>query len=484
MTGNPRTDWHGDRDARRRGSAAIVAVAAALAIAILVVDIASPRGVADGVGYVAFVLLSMWMPWQRSSIVTASIATMLIGIGYVLSTPDVQEWIVWTNRALTVAVAWTIAILLRVHRITEKRLHDDRIQLCAITATSPDAVLITDGDGLIERINPACQRMFGYSQVALRGCSIDKLLADPQKPLSPVLQAWPKSPTRIIEWYGRHRNGVAFPVQISIRAAVLLKSRIFTIFIHDVTDARVSEHKVQELQVQLSRMARRSELGGMASAIAHELNQPISALRTHIASAQRFRSQPSEAATTDIDDAMEKAMRQVDTAAAVIRHILYLLRDHNVERRVEDLHETIREASTFALVGTRMMGLNVRMDLPADTCPCLINRVQIQQVMINLVRNSVDALASCRRRELVIRASQAGTHEIEVEVSDSGGGLDQEVRRKLFMPFVTTKPNGVGIGLSDAHSIVEAHGGSIHASANAMDGTTFRFRLPIASAVP
>lgn len=484
MTGNPTTDWYGERDARQHGSAAIVAVAAALAAAILVVDIASPRGVADGVGYVAFVLLSMWMPWQRSPLVTASIATVLIGLGYALSRPDVQEWAVWTNRALTVAAVWTVAVLLRVHRITEQHLHDDRIQLLAISETSPDAVLITDGDGLIERINLACQRMFGYSRATLRGCSIDMLLADPQQPLSPVLQAWPNSPVRIVECCGRHRSGVAFPVQISIRESVLLERGIFTIFIHDVTAARASEQKVHELQVQISRMARRSELGGMASAIAHELNQPLAALRTYIASARRFQSQPSgTAADIDLDDIMDKAMRQVDTTADVIRHILYLLRDHHVERRVEDLHETIREASTLALVGTQAMGLHVRMDLPSEACLCLINRVQIQQVMINLVRNSVDALASRQRRELGIRVSPAGAREIEVEVSDSGGGLDQEVCRKLFMPFVTTKPNGIGIGLSVAHSIIEAHGGSIHAGANAMGGTTFRVRLPTASGV-
>lgn len=480
MTGNPNTDWYGDIDARQRSSAAVVAVAAALATAILVADIASPRGVADGVGYVALVLLSMWMPWQRSPIVTASIATVLIALGYALSTPDVQEWIVLTNRALTVAAAWIVAVLLHIHRITDKRLHDDRIQLRAISETSPDAVLITDGDGLIERINQACQRMFGYSRSALHGRSIDALFADPKQALSPILQAWPVSPIRIIECCGRRRDGVAFPVQISIRAAVLLERRIFTIFIHDVSEAQASEQKIQELQVQLSRMARRSELGGMASAIAHELNQPLSALRTYIASARRFRSQHSDV-DIDVDAIMDKAMRQVDTTADVIRHILYLLRDHNVERHVEDLHETIREASTFALVGTQVMGLHVHLDLPSDACPCVINRVQIQQVMINLIRNSVDALASCGRRELVIRTSRSGAREIEVEVSDSGGGLDQHVRKNLFMPFVTTKPNGVGIGLSVAHSIIEAHGGSIHASSNAMDGTTFRFRLPTAS---
>lgn len=166
----------------------------------------------------------------------------------------------------------------------------------------------------------------------------------------------------------------------------------------------------------------------------------------------------------------------------MIRHILRLLGGSDVERSLDDLETTIREAAGFALIGTQRMGIEVSLDLAQGLPPCLMTRVQIQQVLINLIRNSIDAMAARPQRKLAVRMRRGNDDQAEVEVTDTGGGLDREIEEKLLMPFVTSKPNG--IGLSIAQSIIEAHGGTISAASVPGEGTTFRFCLPLAHTAP
>lgn len=458
-----------------------------LAGAVFAADLLSPRGIADGVGYVALVLLCLWMPWPRAPWLVALAATTLTVAGYLLSTPSADEWMGWTNRALTIGAVWIAALFMQVHRNAQRRLHDDEMQLRAISETSPDAILITDANGVIERANRACVRLFGYAETALAGRSIDTLLYN-DKAAGPLLSAslatGAASAGSVTERSARRADGTVFPVQLSAGQALLHDRPAVTVFIRDISQQRASEQKIQELQAQLSCMARRSELGGMASAIAHEVNQPLAALRTYLAVARRAQRAPSAGAPVDVDEIMGKAMQQVDTAAEVIRHILRLLGGGDVERSLEDLETTIREAAGFALIGTQRMAIDVSMDLAQGLPPCLMNRVQIQQVLINLIRNSVDAMATRPQRKLAVRMRRRNDSQAEVEVTDTGGGLPREVEEKLFMPFVTSKPHGIGIGLSIAQSIVEAHGGTITATSVPGQGTTFRFSLPLVRSTP
>lgn len=485
--GDDRAQWRSEEvDTRRAlppaGRLALM-LAILLAAAVFAADLLSPRGIADGVGYVALVLLSLWMPWPRAPGLVALAATTLTVAGYLLSTPSADEWMGWTNRALTIGAVWIAALFMQVHRNAQRRLYDDEMQLRAISETSPDAILITDANGVIERANRACARLFGYAETALAGRSIDTLLCEDRtggRPVSTRLATSAAGTGSATERSAHKADGTMFPVQLSVGQASLLDRPVFTVFIRDISQQRASEQRIQELQAQLSHMARRSELGGMASAIAHEVNQPLAALRTYLAVARRAQRAPRADAPVDVDEIMGKAMQQVDTAAEVIRHILRLLGGGDVERRLEDLESTIREATGFALIGTQRMGIGVSMDLAQGLPPCLINRVQIQQVLINLIRNSVDAMATRPQRKLAVRMRRKNDSQAEVEVTDTGGGLPREVEEKLFMPFVTSKPHGIGIGLSIAQSIIEAHGGAISATSVPGEGTTFRFSLPLA----
>lgn len=352
-----------------RPAAAIVA-AAALAAAVLAFDLLSPRGVADAMVYAALVLLGLWMPWRHASWVLAAIATVLTLLGYALSPPLGEEWIVLTNRALALVAVWTTAFLAQLQKAAWRRLEAD-----------------------------------------------------------------------------------------------------------DAAHA-AAERRLQELQSALFHVARHSELGGMASAIAHELNQPLAAVRNYVAAAQR--GLPAGAAPAAAEP-LAKAIQQTDRASEVVRGVLQLMRRGSTERAAEDLNALVDEAASFALVGTAPHDVALTRDFAPDLPPCVVNRTQIQQVVLNLVRNAVEALEGSARREITVRTGIGHDGAVEVSVADSGPGLPEAVRDRLFMPFVTTKPRGVGIGLAVSRAIVEGHGGTLRAEPNGGGGAVFRFTLGAAT---
>ncbi|MBI2383417.1 MAG: hypothetical protein HYV18_05040 [Gammaproteobacteria bacterium] len=357
-----------------RAPRGMLALCAVVALAVFAFDLLSPRGVADGMVYVALVLLGLWLPWLWAPWALALVATLLTVAGYAWSEPFAEEWIVVTNRALSLGVVWATGILCYLQKRTQQALRDDILR------------------------------------------------------------------------------------------------------------RQAAERMIQELQAELYHVARRSELGGMVSAIAHELNQPLAAVRNYIAAAHRVVHRGPGAVPSDVDEMMTKAMAQAQSASEIIQQLLRLMCAGETDRAVERLNPTVEEATSLALTGSRDMGIAVTLDLAPDLPSCLMNRTQIQQVMLILVRNSLDAFDGCERRELVVRTGRNGDEHLEVAVADTGHGLAPKVREKLFMPFVTTKPDGVGIGLSVAHSIVEAHGGRLCADANDGGGTVFRFTLPAVAA--
>ena len=236
---------------------------------------------------------------------------------------------------------------------------------------------------------------------------------------------------------------------------------------------------MQELQAELVHMSRLTAMGEMASALAHELNQPLSAIANYMKGSRRLlENRPDEGAAL-LRDAMDKAAEQAMRAGNIIRRLRDFVARGESERRVEDVKKLVEEASALALVGAKDKGVRVRFEFTPHVDFVLADKVQIQQVLLNLMRNAIEAMEKEPKRELVISTAQGRDNMVDISVADSGAGIAPEISAQLFQPFVTTKRQGMGVGLSISRTIVEAHGGSIVALQNPGGGTVFRFSLPV-----
>jgi two-component system sensor kinase FixL len=218
-------------------------------------------------------------------------------------------------------------------------------------------------------------------------------------------------------------------------------------------------------------------MGEMASTLAHELNQPLSAIANYLKGLRRLLEPSSDERSMTVRDALDKAADQALRAGQIIRRLRDFVARGESDRRVESLSKLIEEASALALVGAKEHGIHVRLQLDSEIDLVLVDKVQIQQVLLNLIRNAIEAMANAERRELTVSSRREADDTVRVSVSDTGHGIDSELSAQLFQPFFTTKRHGMGVGLSISRTIIEAHGGKIWAEATTGGGTTFRFTL-------
>ncbi|HEX3407500.1 MAG TPA: ATP-binding protein, partial [Caulobacteraceae bacterium] len=233
---------------------------------------------------------------------------------------------------------------------------------------------------------------------------------------------------------------------------------------------------------ELAHVSRLTAMGEMATALAHELNQPLAAIANYLRGSRRLLENGDPADLPRLAEALDRAGDQAIRAGDVIRRLRDFIGRGETERRIESISKLIEEASALALVGVKELGVRVTMQFDPRADLVLADRVQIQQVVINLLRNAVDAMRGADTAELRVRAAAQADGFTVVSVSDTGSGMTAEVKRRLFEPFMTTKKDGMGVGLSICRTIVEAHGGSIWATNNQGPGATFAFTLPLAEA--
>ncbi|HEX8625710.1 MAG TPA: ATP-binding protein [Allosphingosinicella sp.] len=214
----------------------------------------------------------------------------------------------------------------------------------------------------------------------------------------------------------------------------------------------------------------------MASALAHELNQPLSAISNYVAGSRAMLAREG-ADVGKVGDALERASDQALRAGQIIRRLRDFVARGETERRIESLPRLLQDASALALVGAREHGIDIRFAIDPDAGLVLADKVQVQQVVLNLIRNAMDAMEESPRRELRIEACAGEDGMARVTVADTGPGISEEVAGQLFQPFVTTKANGMGIGLSISRTIVESHGGRLWAEPAPGGGTLFHFTL-------
>jgi len=355
--------------------------------------------------------------------------------------------------------------------------------LRSILDTVPDAMIVIDEQGIMSSFSIAAEGLFGYSADEVIGKNVMILMPTPYREAHDgyILRYLQTGERRIIGSgrivVGERKDGSTFPMELSVGEMRSSDQRFFTGFVRDISERQETEVRLQDLQSELVHVSRLTAMGEMASALAHELNQPLSAIANYLKGSQRLLESASDEKSSTMRDALDKAAAQARRAGQIIRHLRDFVSRGETERRVESISKLVEEASALALVGAKELAIDVRRRFQPEADLVLADRVQIQQVLINLFRNAIDAMTDSSRREMVITTRLVSNEMLEVSVADSGPGIAPEIASQLFQPFVTTKRQGMGVGLSISRTIIDAHGGKIWVEPNIGGGTIFRFTL-------
>jgi two-component system, LuxR family, sensor kinase FixL len=359
--------------------------------------------------------------------------------------------------------------------------------LRSILATVPDAMVLINEMGTILSFSAAAEKMFGYAEDEVVGENVSMLMPSPDRERHDgYLKNYRDTGIRKIIGIGRvttarHRDGNTFPIELSVGEAWVDDKRIFTGFIHDLTERREADVRLRDLQTELAHVGRLSEMGTFASSLAHELNQPLTAISSYCEGAgELLKGDPAPDQLDMAREALRDAAEQAIRAGQIVKRMRDFLSHGETEHRVEELSRVVTEANALALVGTREHGIDVQIRVDPHCNHVFVDRIQIQQVLFNLIRNAIEAMMDSPLRSLTVSSTPQPDGFITVSIEDTGTGIEEKLAAQLFQPFVTSKRMGMGIGLSICLTIVEAHGGRIWFEPGAEGGTIFRFTLPTA----
>jgi two-component system sensor kinase FixL len=355
--------------------------------------------------------------------------------------------------------------------------------LQSILDTVPEAMIVIDERGFMQSFSSAAERLFGYTPTEALGRNVKDLMPSPYRGSHDdyLVRYLTTGERRIIGIgrvvVGQRKDGSTFPMELAVGEMKSGDQRFFTGFIRDLTERQKTEARLQELQSELVHISRLTAMGEMASTLAHELNQPLTAIANYLKGTRRLLEKSTDENSAMMRDAMDKAADQAMRAGQIIRRLRDFVARGESERRMESITKLVEEASALALVGVKDLGIRVTFRFDPAVDLVLADRVQIQQVLLNLMRNAMESMEGCERRDLVISVAPVEDSHVRVSVTDSGSGIAPEIAEQLFQPFITTKRQGMGVGLSISRTIVEAHGGHIWVESNPAGGTAFHFTL-------
>lgn len=384
--------------------------------------------------------------------------------------------------------------LLRRTRIRSQRHADDlrarEAHLRSILDTVPDATVVIDETGMIRSFSATAERLFGYAHDEVVGRNVDLLMPSPFREehdgyIARYLATGEKhiiGINRVVT--GQRRDGSTFPIKLEVGEMRSGDHRFFTGFIRDLTERQRTEKQLQDLQTELARLSRLTAMGEMASTLAHEINQPLSAVTNYLQGCNRLLEPIDHPNAPMVRDALAETTKQTLRAGQIIRQLREFVTHGETEKHPEDVNKLVEEASALGLVGAKDEGVKCMFRCDHHLQPVMVEKVQIQQVLLNLMRNAIEAMEGREPKELVVATAMADAGPdgkdkgmVEVRVADTGTGISDVIVERLFQPFVTTKPAGMGVGLSISKRIIEAHGGRIWAEPNPGGGTVFRFTL-------
>ena len=355
--------------------------------------------------------------------------------------------------------------------------------LRSILETVPDAMVIIDEVGLIQSFSTTAERLFGFTADEIRGRNVNALMPAPyqQEHDSYLKRYLTTGERRIIGTsrvvVGQRKDGSTFPMELFVGEVLLQGKRQFIGFVRNLTERHDRERRLHEVQSELLHISRLSTMGEMASTLAHELNQPLAAIANYLQGSRRLLKDSPDTRAPLILDALDKAAEQAVRAGDVIQRLRDFVARGETERRIESIKKLLEEASALALVAAKEKSVRVSFELDPAVDLVLVDKIQVQQVLLNLLRNAIEAMESSDRRELAVTTAPAGDGMMTIDVADTGCGIAPEIAPRLFLPFVTTKRQGMGIGLSISRTIIELHGGQMTVQPNPGGGTIFRFTL-------
>lgn len=368
------------------------------------------------------------------------------------------------------------------HQGVLDRLHENEYRLRAIIESEPECVKLQTADGTVLEINPAGLKLLDADRPEdIVGKKIYCVVAP-----------------EYIDFYRENMRrvfcGESVVYEFKVHTfkgrtawmeshAVPLRDARGTIYAllgitRDISEKKNAEEQARRHQTELARVARLSTMGEMATGIAHELNQPLTAIANFARGCIR-RLHADGMSPGELIEPLEEVCEQAERAGEILRHVRDFVRKSELQMKPLDINQIVRTVVKFTESEARQQGAIVRLDLDSGLPQVQADAIMIEQVICNLVRNAVEAMADSQwsRRQVTILTRLVGDAVVEIEVGDTGPGIDGAVIDQVFDQFFTTKLEGVGMGLSISRSIVESHGGRIRAESGRKGGATFRFTL-------
>jgi len=380
-----------------------------------------------------------------------------------------------------------VAIVQDLSELQEERaMHaEQRAFLAAIVDSANDAIVGKTLDGKVTSWNRAAEKLFGYTAAEMIGTPITRLfpedrLGEEGEIIGRIMSG---TPVEHYETVRLKKDGTAMDVSVTVSPIRDGAGRIVgaSKTVRDITREKQNEDRLRALSNELNHVARLSEMGQVSAAIAHELNQPLTAVLNYTNLAKRLIATGAESGKAV--DAVSKAGDQAVRAGHIIRRLRDFLEKRVSARSAEDINAITEDALALGLIGVKTAILCTKLDLAPGLPPVLADKIQIQQVLVNLLRNAAEAMDETPERILTLSTAATADGFVVVRVSDTGSGISGEAAKKLFRPFVTTKPGGMGIGLAISRSIIESHGGRLTMEPNPGGGTVFQFTLPSATRI-
>jgi two-component system, LuxR family, sensor kinase FixL len=357
----------------------------------------------------------------------------------------------------------------------------------ALLDAAVDGIVVIDHRGVIQSFNRGAERMFGFNADEALGQNVSVLMADDDRRQHDgflaryVESRVPHIVGRGREVTARRKDGTTFPAHLSVGAVVGVEPPRFVGFLHDVTARRRSETEAHQLQDRLMHVSRLATVGEMASGIAHELNQPLAAIATYAHACDRLLG-VSDPDIPEVQSALRQIADQAIRAGDIIRRLRVLARNDSSPLGPLDLSAVVEELAGLITSDAKAHRVHYRLELARDLPMVMGDRAQLQQVVINLVRNALEALGTDATRsdasEVVVTTRSIPGDSVEIAVTDNGPGVDAKVADRIFDPFCTTKPAGTGLGLPISRTIIALHHGTLEYESNDPVGARFVARLP------
>jgi PAS domain S-box-containing protein len=365
-------------------------------------------------------------------------------------------------------------------RRSKHQLVEREAKLNSIFNASVEGIITIDMSDIIVSANAAVENIFGYKPEELIGCNINKLmLSSSTSYYNPAHTVELEGQIREIE--GIHKNGSVVPLDLSVAEFSIDNEHFFTNIVRDISLRKHRELQDKEHLDELAHVTRLGLMGEMASGIAHEVNQPLSAISSYAQASLNLidNENPDLVKLTEI---LYKTQQQALRAGQIIHRMREFVKSHSKHRLTTDLNAVIHDAVSLCIAELKQNNIRLIFELERNLPPIYADHIQIEQVIINLVRNSIDALQNLpakQQRQLTIHSHLTLSNGIQIRVKDNGPGLDEHQKQKILTPFYTTKADGMGMGLSISRSLIEAHEGALHFNSQLGKGTTFYFTLPI-----